>query len=87
MRCCAWNVRSLSVIVSDTCAVKATLTVYAHITHLPRPKYEQTAHELRIIAHVVRGQNFEPFKAGDRAQTRLRVQSLTKTDVPRVKHA
>ena len=87
MRCCAWNVRSLSVIVSDTCAVKATLTVHAHITHLPRPKYVQTAHKLRLIAYVVRGQNFEPFKAGDRAQTRQRVQSLTKTHVPRVKHA
>ena len=64
-----------------------TVTEHAHITHLPRPNNVQTAYILRIIAHVVREQNFEPFKAGDRAQTRLRVQSLTKTDVPRVKHA
>ena len=34
----------------------------------------------------MRGFFFEPFKTGDRAQTRLRVQSLTKTDAPRVKH-
>ena len=35
----------------------------------------------------MRGFFLEPFKTGDRAQTRLRVQSLTKTDAPRVIYA